>query len=708
MSGGFAASLTGRPMASIALDRTHETEVNRKFKATVKRPTPERMEKDAKLMTYRAAINDSFSAHVRPSSEHESSETGSILDSSYLKWPERQRVLTLFLRFEANVFGETIDNNFENLGNCFTKELASGKTRADILGWKKHGLEGYGYLIRNMQLTRMDAFMAALVKSQRFRILLVMKKAVLKRSRNKVRKDPKLSLAQMKNQVYARLIREAQRCLSSDRAAVVEKMAANIKIEQVENFPRAFFLANGLPKIPTDKASYKTAMLLLNMDGFVSSKKVEILNPVVAPHSFCSHQIPNRFVASLPDAATDGTCLVVDGFVFLYQCFPPASVTTVADWLVFGAKKLSRLFFNSGYSEISLVFDRSDIVSKLGIKQFTQSQRDVRHVEVFPVSVSFSDPFTNIAELMSRSKKQSSRHIFCRFLRDSFQPPHATQRLYIGGHELGGTDSVNNSHALALWNGNWAWDSRFENHHGEADFSMFRFVAVTPCRCVIISSVDTDVWVWALFLCVTNTLVARKKLFIQLKSDITLDLAKAVESLCKSVLDIHTLVALYCLTGCDYTPHFYGFSKSSWVLCLKENEDFIFQNQKLLYRGQTSWVIDECCYLRMVVSCYVTRNRSTFGNVVLSEMLSRYNDDIKELHQEVRQQLLVQFAGNEARVMPPLGSLHYHRMRAASIINLVACAPLKTRGNLSSRKQMVGLFQLTTVWLCVFLMMMII
>jgi len=103
----------------------------------------------------------------------------------------------------------------------------------------------------------------------------------------------------------------------------------------------------------------------------------------------------------------------------------------------------------------------------------------------------------------------------------------------------------------------------------EADNSIFYFALKAKSKKLLITSIDTDVFIISI-LQAGKFKNVNKKLILQLNHTLFFDPILAIDSLQKSVqIDGLTFVMLYALTGCDYTSAFAYISKNYFIEIFK-------------------------------------------------------------------------------------------------------------------------------------------
>ena len=235
----------------------------------------------------------------------------------------------------------------------------------------------------------------------------------------------------------------------------------------------------------------------------------------------------------------------------------------------------------------------------------------------------------------------------------------------------------------------------------EADYSCF-FVAKQlqaraaaaglPEPTVLITSVDTDIWVYALLLCSSGAYqCGRGKLWIAKTKVDLLDVTELVERLRQLLppgVRVEELVALFVISGCDYTSRWAGFTHRNMlesylgglddlVRCLRRMGALPPDGHvHLAVFGEDGTAhIDEAAYAVFVAYLHFEKFRTAFKpgedftSLVPVGAAGTPADQCRALYNIVKTRTM--FATREQRLrMPSFEAAAFHRLRADFVLQL--------------------------------------
>jgi len=235
----------------------------------------------------------------------------------------------------------------------------------------------------------------------------------------------------------------------------------------------------------------------------------------------------------------------------------------------------------------------------------------------------------------------------------------------------------------------------------EADYGVFflgaRLIARAqeagqPEPAVLISSVDTDVWVYALLLCCTRAyLCGSGKLWIARRPLELLNVTKLVERLQRLLPDgvpVADLVACFVISGCDYTSRWAGFTHrsvlESYLGCAAVLEQCLRRAGASISGGRVRLIvddangaprIDEATYTTFVSYMHYVKFAKAFkpgeelASLVPVEPAATPAARCRALYDAVKARTM--FATKEQRFrMPSYEAAQFHRLRAEFVLQL--------------------------------------
>ena len=711
MSGGFVASSSGEKLSCVALDFFMETRANRELKPSFTHPDPEKFKKEVSFLPYRGRCMETLKGFMFPDTQKLASTY-----SRYKLWPEKQRRLTKVLVCETTLFKEIPRSISRPLSNIFTGQIATAKEAEDTEGWHKHGEQWKKSICKWLDLEHKGQVAKGTFNNTRTKVLSVMKLPKRQRA-NKL--QGKVDHLENTQQILLKLLDVASNNLGENMSKVyIDKVVkGSIGFEQLTVLPRGWFTKDGAP-IFRDKSKFREALSTVGgMEGFGPlPQSIEGSVPFAGKDEseHVSHNLFSIEEPSLARISTESHTKIIDAWVLLFKNkrmyfqemenhkkslheekletehgISDSRRITMLDYALAVSRNLSRFF--AVYQLIFFVFDREDIVDELGLKDAMHLKRqedrekraDDKHVCTFRCSRPFdlADDFPGSDEVLRPCRKLHLRKLLSQFLMKFFS---STGILYICGHQLGSSNVFPerrlDSFPIAISSRSYSFAASMRNNHGEADFSMFFYAAHTPSKVVVISSVDTDIWVTAILLSKHDRLISQKHLFVETQTKsrqnegTALNLTEVLTSLPAKLSPLNVF-SVGSVSGNDYIPYLQDCGKLVCLRTFLTHFEFVSADGPLATIRNTHGSVSNDCFLRFIFAFFVSSNADSFPKgVTPATELSKHNGDLKAAIKSLRAKVAQRWIARPEKQMPTVTACIEQVKRATVHLNLALSA----------------------------------
>ena len=534
VKGGFALSISGNVLHSVALDECHEMLINKHVKQAVVRPSKDYINRIAQYIPFRMKSVENVKAQLFTSTTDDSIRTTPIMlahDQSTMKSAENIQCLFQKLN-DIDLLPHTIPAN-RGLVNPFRGLVANTAQSHDLLSFNKIGRENFELRIQ-----------AYVLKTPSIKV-------PQRRKKLQTFTTPKKGCRRQVNAVQQELKR-MQKCMRR-KIAYANKTGANpdvIGLQYIE-FPRALCTIDGFPvkgqkSIATNfyQARYKEAELII--------------------HSFPSTWIPDS--------------VILEG-MFLINTKPIHSHKVMGDYGNFLMRRFIVPYLKKGSQEIHLLFDDPGRQSE-NPKQFEQSRRDT------PLNDHTCFVFFDEAEIpvkwqptiKCRACKQGLTNYLSSYFTRKIVPFMTETQKYV----TSGATETSTSIMVTKREGACTW-SNIESSVDESDTRIWLHSKCSAGMKKFILSPDTDVYHIGLPLVMSGESVlvqlsrpSDKELKL-LNLNILIDVLKRDPDLVH-IPELHiprVMQTLFVATGCDYISFFAGIGKAFFLKVFFEHAKFI-------------------------------------------------------------------------------------------------------------------------------------
>ena len=434
-AGCFAASITGRPWHSAAIDEAHKMMINKDLKSAVVRPSKENMNRTSMYLGHRMKLLHNLQDQVSQGLEKDQvDDVSSIYTASKTTIKSLQNIRAMMNKIQE---GELLplSSNLGTLRNSFIGKKANSEQREDLLNFRQTGLSDFHTYVTYTYLKPSSV------------ALTLKRKTVHTFSNQKVTK--KLSNSEKEKKIVS---------LCLKRRLKAKCIPATGKCEQYLELPRAIATSDGTPQ-KGDKANARS-------------------------------YLDKRYQIQLDDNNWIPDTVIIDGMFLIYT--NPIPNTKMADYVLFLLARYAVYYLQKGVNEIHIIFDNPGRISDHP-KCIEHKQRDsgiADHQTHYTFDDNTKAPSKWSEVLKCRECKRAAvKYVGDCILRKATTILTQDQRIYVAGH-LDGQEGD-----LAYYstcNSSCAIDLTLTCNAEEADTRMWLHASKTNGEKILVYSPDTD------------------------------------------------------------------------------------------------------------------------------------------------------------------------------------------------------------------------
>ena len=167
------------------------------------------------------------------------------------------------------------------------------------------------------------------------------------------------------------------------------------------------------------------------------------------------------------------------------------------------------------------------------------------------------------------------------------------------------------------------------NEHGESDYAVWHHGIHSPSRNIVIFSGDTDTWVYGLDLYELGWLNGKSVTVQRAETNQYVNIATLAYSISShpKLQQIHhpvcCLVAVYVLSGCDYTTSFFGCTKDRFLNTFMTNALYICaesSSNSLVVKEDGMVEIQSDAWIRLITSVYFSKHSDFFRHKTVTDV----------------------------------------------------------------------------------------
>ena len=418
------------------------------------------------------------------------------------------------------------------------------------------------------------------------------------------------------------------------------------KIKQISNIATNAMRILQSHGIMDETTDYPLA--ITNLDGTVRRT-----NKAEFRAALCKHDefIP-AFTTTFPYSSStpDDLCLIID-FLYFLHIPPPSDVETYSDYFSYlWQRVIEKLGVSRGFRQIYIVIDKPDFLPPP--RQLVhQSRANKSGIKDHPYTISDTQliPHNGFQSLLSTKtyKADLVKYISFKLTSKCILASRSTRVSFI-------LDTPSAPRTYTLTEGSII--EYPHNEHGESDYAVWHHAIHSQCRNIVIFSGDTDTWVYGLGLCELGWLEGKSVHIQRNEANEYVDIGTLVNAihshpkLQQVMYPACSLVALYVLSGCDYTSSFFGCTKQKFLETFMDNISFIctYPTVSLVDVADGAFIeIYESSWIRLITSVYFSKYSDFFRHKSVSDvhkLLTRFPDT------EEAQQFLTWVGSESARI----------------------------------------------------------
>ena len=643
--GGFALSISGRKLHSVALDESHEMLINRHVKQAIVRPSEDYIRRMAKYIPTRMKGIENLKQQIFNDPSTEATKQTHLLSPPPDDLKSEENIKSQLHKIEeVDLLPAHVSSN-RGLINPFRGVSATEAQSHDLLSFNQIGSEHYESRVRAYYLN--EASVVVPIRRKRLQTFGTTQK----------KKQGKLASLQKE-------MKKVQKCMRLKIAyANRTGIRADVVGEQYIELPRALCDEDGnLVKGTKSMATHFYQARYRGADLF-------------------SHSFPDNYS---PDV------VILEG-MFLVNTHPLTSHHTMADYGDFLMRRFLSPHLQKGCTELHLLFDNPEC-QEHNPKVFEQQRRDAASKRDHTCSVFAAEavvPKKWQEMLKCRKCKRGLTTFLSSYICDNIILPRMDQKFITSG-ATGTADALEITKTPTGKKNDKKHTTVYSSNTSESDTRVWLHAKHSEGRNIFIFSPDTDVYHVGLPLVspeVQVTVQLSKPGDKELKLlDLNLLLDQLKRDPCLVNIpkeDVpHVIQMLFVCTGCDYISFFSGIGKSYFFKVFLDYANFILGDVRGAFTTRYTQSdihnqsrITLLPFIRLVGCAYMMKHANAFHGQTPQSLLNSLSQANSAYHQHEQwldniRQTIWDRISFENQTIPSMTALEYHWRRSCWIIHM--------------------------------------